>query len=77
MEHRIIIFTGDDAKEIGRKEHDSSLISSLPKVGDTVLDKVKLDFQEKENVIEARVWSVEFDYNQFVVKIYAKVVRSA
>ena len=77
MERRILIFTDEQGDEIGRTEHDNSIINSLPRTGDSILEKTKLDFQEEEHVLQAFVELVEFDYNMGDVTIYAKVVRSA
>jgi hypothetical protein len=77
MEHRVIIFTDSDAHEIGRRETDSSIINSLPRVGDDILDIAKLNFQENEHLLHAKVRVVEFDYDKGIVNVYAEVLRTA
>jgi len=75
MENRTIIFTDDTRGVVGSVQHDSSIIQSLPRVGDTILDRAKLDYQEEFHTVEAIVYAVDFDYEAGVVRIYAKVKR--
>jgi hypothetical protein len=75
MERRVIIFTDHDANELGKKEHDDSIISSLPRVGDDILDMTKLSFQEYEHSVHAKVRVVEFDYPNETVFIFAEVLK--
>jgi len=77
MEHRTFIFTDDSDHEIGRIGHDNSIINSLPRVDDEIIDIVKLSFQENEHLLRAKVRFVEFDYDNGIVKIYARVLISA
>jgi hypothetical protein len=76
-ENRIFWYVDDNNHEIGKASHDSSIIASLPRAGDHIIDKVKLDFQENENTIEAIVNYVEFRYDLNSIVIYARVIRSA
>lgn len=77
MEHRIFIFTDDSAREIGRKAHDSSIIHSLPRVGDVIIDIVKLNSHENECLLRAKVSAVVFDYDMGIVTICAEVLKTA
>jgi hypothetical protein len=77
MEKRNIIFTDNDGHEVGRTKHDTSIISSLPRKDDTILETTKLDYQESQHIIYAKVTEVEFDYDNEVVNVYARVIRSA
>lgn len=75
MEKRIIIFTDEDCQEIGRTEHDSSLIESLPRKGDTILELVALDNNAEKKLTHAVVRFAEFDYVKWIVRIFAEVIR--
>jgi hypothetical protein len=76
-ENRNFTYIDEYNNVIGKASHDSSIIVSLPREGDYIIDNVKLDFQEKENTIEALVKRVEFRYDLNSVVIYARVIRSA
>jgi hypothetical protein len=75
MEKRVIIFTDKNANELGRKEHDSSIINSLPRVGDDILDMTQLSSQTYEHSVHAKVKVVEFDYPNEIVFIFAEVLK--
>ena len=78
MERRIVIFTDINGKEIGRSEHDTSLISSLPRKDDTILDQVVLynNAESRKKLTYAIVRNVEFDFSKWMVTIYAEVIRT-
>jgi len=76
-ENRIFIYTDSDGKEIAKASHDSSIIASLPRVGDDIIDTIT-NFKGDEYVkIHAIVQSVEFHYELGSVVVYAKVLRKA
>jgi hypothetical protein len=77
-ENRIFIYTDSDGKEIAKAAHDSSIIASLPRVGDDIIDNIITNFEGDERIkIHAIVLSVEFHYELGSVVVYAKVLRKA
>lgn len=77
-ENRIFIYTDSDGKEIAKAAHDSSIIASLPRVGDDIIDNIITNFEKNETrKIHAIVQSVEFHYELGSVVVYAKILRTA
>jgi hypothetical protein len=73
MEKRVIIFWNFDCEEIGRTNHDSSIINSLPRKGDTIRDTLNLSNKTEEKIVDAIVQIVMFDYTEGIVKIFAEI----
>lgn len=76
MAKRIIIFTDGQCNELGRTTPDSSNNQPLPRVGDTIVDRVKLNTQEDFSRVTAVVKIVEFDYEEGCIRIFAKVIMN-
>lgn len=77
MEHRIFIYLDVVGDEIAKVSHDNSIINSLPRVGDVIIDIVKLNSHENECLLRAKVSAVVFDYDMGIVTICAEVLKTA